>query len=198
MEWAEIDKKASSINQRAMGLIAQIERGEDGCPLTLEGDVRHMILHHPTLCTHRGVALDFLYCVLGTGISWGKDGRLTDKNEDNYLRFTERPPWSSGERTFEEVGKLLDMDGEYLRRLERDIQEKDKLGLEEFSQLIDEIDERCQTVGKTNWYPGGSYSNLANTPENAQSDFREGAEEVRRLLIAEISADMLDDFGVME
>ena len=198
MEWSEIDNKASVINQRALELTAQIERGDDDCPLTLEGAIRHLILQNPTLCPHRGEALDLLYCTLGTGIKWGEDGRLVDEIDCNYLQITERPPWVSGETTFKEIGKLVDLDAEYLQKFERATQEANELELEQFSQLIDEIDERCQTIRETRWYPGGSLCNLANVPENAQFDFREGSEEVRRLIVAEVSVDTLDDFGIIK
>ena len=185
MDWEELDKKAINVNEDALTLAASIDRGEDGCPLTLEGAIRHLLLQHPNMCRYRSDALDLLYCVLGTGIHWDVNGRLTDIIPDNYLQLRTQPPWESN-RCF--VGKFSVeygfSDKHSLEELNQQMLDKDSEQLDAFTQVVTHIDEWCQAVrpGKLSWYPGWSICNLATVPINVQSDFQEGANETKRLI----------------
>ncbi len=188
MNKKEIKKKMKECAQKAYDLMNEIERDKDGNPLTLEGAIRSILLKRPTARRYRDDALDTLYCVLGSGIDWSKEGRLIDTCENNYMNMPPEPGlsgcWSRDFGSNEALKLMFEGHPKILKRVIKGKDERMKKEAEEVIETIDTIDERCQLYRPiTRYYPiSWRYCHLC-CPASAQEDFFNGAIETATLIL---------------
>lgn len=173
-----------------------INRDKDGNPLTLEGAIRSMILKSPDMAQWRDDALNVMYCVLGSGISWNKKGRLADTSRNNYMN---PPPEAGGQgiwtndfgldKSLARMNAPPDLTAElHAAKLRR---------LNEAIEVIHDVDRRCKTYrpNRQGWYPISWYGCNLCAPENAQNDFFWGAVETAKLISqTEINPDRMQHY----
>lgn len=168
----------------AYEMMEAIPRDEDGCPLTLEGAIRSMILKSPDSICYRDDALNTMYCVLGSGIGWSKDGRITDLQPNNYMNM---PPDSYSSFVWcrdHGVSETLDQLGANSDVAERIREELVEKPLRRAVETVKDIDNRCISYNpvRDSFYPVSLYHTNLAAPENAQHDFLAGAVETCCLL----------------
>lgn len=171
--------------QKAYDLMKAIPRNKDGNPRTLENVIRSIMLKSPDSFQYRDDALNLIYCTLGTGIEWNKQGRLVDAMPNNYINI---PPdvdgcgiWSQDfglNDTFKSLGKWAD-------DIKQKIITEHDARIVKAIQTIDEIDIRVNRYRKNrqSWYPISWYSCHLCCPENVQADFLDGALETIVLIL---------------
>lgn len=172
-----------SYAQFAWDEMEKIER-IDGCPATLEGAIRHVMLKNPLMVRWRTGALDLLYCILGTGIDW-HEGRLHDNNSNNYLNMPAgvggQGCWSRDfgmTEAFGSMGVLPDM--------QKMVRERHARDFAKIMEVLDNVDSRCQEYDPSpRWYPISWYGCRLCAPEGAQQDFRDGALETLKLILSQ-------------
>lgn len=180
--------KAQEAAHKAREMMLKIERDKNGNPMTLEGVIRSMILKSPDWCKYRDDALNLIYCVLGTGMDWNKQGRIGDHSPNSYMNMppdTLYGPWCDG---FGRADSLKDMTSGLPKDLKKKIIDRaikdDNRKLDESIVVVNEIDERCETYrpNRTSWYPISWYACNLCVPVNAQTDFFHGAIETASLI----------------
>jgi hypothetical protein len=173
---------------KAFALMKEIPRDERGNALTLEGAIRAIILKNPTMSPYRDDALETLYCLLGSGISW-IDGRLGDRQPNNYMNM---PPSAGGQGCWavdfgvsESLLKIFGDDDASLKSFEEVQLEASIKDCQKIMDCIDNIDERCKTYNpkEQNWYPISWYACHLCVPKDAQEDYRLGAFETIHLIL---------------
>ena len=177
-----MNKKSAS--QYAYDQMKKIKRDKNGCPATLEGAIKHMILKNSDMFQYRDDALNTLYCVLGTGISWN-DKRLVDRTPNNYLNL---PPDYNGQGIWSrDFGMAESFEFMSLGKVFRtEILDRQISELRDAIITIQDIDERVQTYRNEHtrtWYPISWYACNLCVPKTAQKDFRDGAIEVITLIL---------------
>lgn len=174
--------------KKSRDLMLDIPREKNGCPLTLEGAVRSLILKHPDMMRYRDQALDMLYCVLGSGLGWDNNGRVSDNQPNNWMSI---PPdsscgvWADGfgkDESLEDLVSGLSTGAE--RRIRSDVEERHTRLITAAISTVEEIDVRCITYSPKpmRWYPMSWYACRLCAPDNAQRDFLEGALETAALI----------------
>ena len=175
--------------KRSRDLMIEIPREGNGRPLTLEGAVRALILKHPDMMRYRDQALDMLYCVLGAGIGWDEDGRVSDNLPNNWMSI---PPdsscgvWADGFGRDESLEDLLSgLSTESQKLMRNDVEERHTRLITAAISTVEEIDTRCITYSPkpVHWYPMSWYACRLCAPDNAQRDFLEGALETTALIV---------------
>lgn len=186
-----MNKKTAEV--KAFDLMKEIKRNKVvknefgttcGCPVTLEGCIRHLILKSPSMIQYRDDALNLLYCILGTSINW-QDGKLFDASPNNYLNM---PPAAGGQGCWSrDFGMSEAFDFMNLPKLFR--METIDVHIEELRNIvltIEEIDERQITYRKElnyNFYPISWFSCNLCVPSNVKRDFYDGAVETIELIL---------------
>lgn len=169
--------------KRAYDMMLKIPRDKEKNPLSLDGAIRSMILKCPDYVQWRDDALNIMYCVLGTGISWNEDGRLADRQPNNYMN---PPPAAGGQGVWSNDFGLDDTFGDM--KLPQDIQDsikrKNEQEVRNAIQVVNEIETRCREYrpARQRWYPISWYSCHLCAPINAQEDFFLGAVETASLI----------------
>lgn len=170
--------------QKAYDLMKAIPRNKDGNPRTLENVIRSIILKSPNHFQYRDDALDILYCTLGTGIEWNKQGRLVDATPNNYINM---PPNVGGQGIWSQdfgFDSVFDSLGHWADDIKLKIAADHDSRIVKAIQVIDEIDIRVNRYRKNrqSWYPISWYSCHLCCPENVQTDFLNGAIETITLI----------------
>ncbi len=171
----------------AYKLLSQIPRDKTGGPLTLEGAIKSIMLKNPDTLTHRDMALGGIYCVLGSGIDWNKEGRLADRQPNNYMNM---PPEAGGQGCWShEFGMSdslkqmgLDTDHDIVKSMKEDHEAQQLIAI----KTIHYIDKRCQEYSdkrSKRFYPFSWYACNLCAPKNAQKDFLYGAFETIKLVL---------------
>ncbi len=174
----------NSLAVKAFGLMKKIERTKEGCPTTLDGCIRHLILKSPSMIQYRDDALNILYCILGSGISW-RDGRLSDDSPNNYLNM---PPAAGGQGCWSrDFGMAETFDFMALHKVFRtEIIDRQMADLRDIILTIEEVDERQVTYRKElnyKFYPISWYACHLCVPHNVKKDFYDGAVETIDLIL---------------
>ena len=176
--------------RKAFDWMNEIPRDKEKNPLTLEGAIRSMILKCPDMIQWRDDALNMMYCTLGAGIDWNKQGRLGDRSPNNYMN---PPPAAGGQgvwsREFGMIDSLSQMGANVEMR--RRLKARHDAEMAAAIDVVREIDMRVQTYRpkRTRWYPFSWYACNLCVPEKAQQDFFDGAVEMATLII---EADIFD------
>lgn len=171
--------------QKAYDLMKAIPRNKNGNPKTLEGVIRSIILKSPDSFQYRDDALDVIYCTLGTGTGWDKQGRLGDITPNNYINM---PPDVGGQGIWsqdfgqDDVFKSL---GKWADDIKQKIIADQDARITKAIQVVNEIDIRINRYRKNrqSWYPISWYSCHLCCPENVQTDFLDGALETITLIL---------------
>lgn len=174
--------------QIAYNEMLKIPRDKDKNPLTLEGVIRSMILKSPDMIKWRDDALNMMYCTLGAGIDWNKEGRLVDTTPNNYMNL---PPAEGGQgvwaRDFgmnDTIDLIAGVDREFAVKVRKRLQKQYDERMAEAVDTVMNIDIRCKTYrpNRSHWYPLSWYSPNLAAPENAQEDFFAGAIEAATII----------------
>jgi len=176
-------KEAARLAYKLMG---EIPRGKQGEPLTLEGAIKSFILKNPETFQYRDEALGGLYCILGSGIDWNKEGRLADSCPNNYMNM---PPEAGGQGCWSDdfgMSDSLKQMGLFNSDIENTLREDHKQRQLVAIKTVHYIDKRCQEYSdkrQKRFYPFSWYACNLCAPKNVQEDFFHGAIETAKLVL---------------
>lgn len=155
-----------------------------------EKQIWRLIYYHPTFIRDRTVALDMLFCVIGTGIEW-KDGRIVDIAKDNYLTATKQDIYNLDEDIYKKaftntLWKKGAMIGNELKASNIRQMREYNFSLNCIAEYTLKHIQTATTVATIpkSFYPIGTYSNLMAVPKNVKDGWLELAIETCDLILA--------------
>lgn len=154
-----------------------------------ERQIWYLVYYHPTFIRSRTIALEMLFCMIGTGLEW-KDGQIVDSVEDNYLTANKQDIYNldaeiykrAYTNTFWKGGSMLD------RLRASDIRQMKQYNYQMncIAEYTLENIQKAVTVSlpQKSFYPLGLYSNLLTVPKNVKADWLALAIETCDLILA--------------
>ena len=155
-----------------------------------EREIWKLVYYHPTFIRNRAFALELLFCIIGTGIKWNKEGQIVDTVENNYLTANKQAIHNLDEDIYKKA---------YTNTFWKSDSMCDSLRAEDIKRLREyNFSENCIaeytlknietavtiSIPPKSFYPLGSCVNLMEVPKNIQPDWLELAIETCDLIIA--------------
>lgn len=142
---------------------------------SVDSFIRTQILTFPLLFPNRTAVLEHVFCVIGNGYEWSKDGNVVPND------FYERELWDKDEE-LTRIEEDLEAYGPVLQEALRPAMME---SYREELSVVEQVDQRIhQTPPITDIYPQSDYALLMNVPENVTPEWRAAADEARELAIA--------------
>lgn len=133
-----------------------------------------MIYYHPTMFTNRTGVLDFMFCVIGTGLEW-KDGKIQDAHQDNYLNTKQRKRSFDKDLYKKAYTNTFWKDNCFDRLHQHEVEWMRAYAYYEnclAEYVLNNIEKLVNTaVPQKSFYPVGKYSNLMLVPKNVTKDW---------------------------
>lgn len=154
-----------------------------------EQKIWYLIYYHPTFIRNRTFALDMLFCTIGTGLEWSKDGQIIDTSEDNYLTAQKQDMYNLDREIYKKAYSNSIMPKSMYMN---DLKAWDIRSMREYNYQLSCIAEytlkniqKAVTVSlpPKSFYPIGTYSNLLSVPENVRADWLDLAIETCDLIL---------------
>lgn len=142
---------------------------------SVDSFIRTQILTFPLLFPNRTAVLEHLFCVIGNGYEWSKDGTIVSNDPH------EKELWDK-EDELTRIEEDLEAYGEVIQEALRPVMMEDyRAELETIEQVDQRVKEAPPIV---NIYPQSDYALLMNVPENVTPEWRAAADEARELAVA--------------
>lgn len=142
---------------------------------SVDSFIRTQILTFPLLFPNRTAVLEHVFCVIGNGYDWGKDGTIVSTDPQ------EKELWDK-EDELTRIEEDLEAYGEVIQEALRPVMMEDyRAELE----VIEQVDQRVkETPPIVHIYPQSDYALLMNIPENVTPEWRAAADEARELAVS--------------
>lgn len=154
-----------------------------------ERKIWYLIYYHPTFVRNRAIALDLLFCVIGTGLEWEK-GQIVDKGEDNYLTAQKQDMYNLDHELYKKAytntfWKDGAMWGDELKASDIRRMKEYNYQMSCIAEYTLKNIEKAVTVSvpPKSFYPLGRHSNLMEIPKNVRADWLELAIETCDLIL---------------
>jgi len=154
-----------------------------------ERQIWYLLYYHPTHILNRTMALDLLFCVIGTGIEWNDKGEIIDPIDDNYLSKKKQEIHNLEAAIYKKalINSLMpkDLFRDRIRAWDIRIMKEynfhqhciAEYTLKNIEQLV------TTTIVPKSFLPLGAHSNLMTVPENVRADWLDLAIETCDLIL---------------